>query len=984
MKKRLTKAWCIILVIALLVPCVFVPTIAETAACPTIGNYENLVPDTLAGDVTIDRNDFWQKEAISKVSGDTWYISQTVSFSSMPTTEFLYLSIGQAKKGTEKVNIRMAWQTNSANVYFESNPGEMYSPFNWGAGYRMNDGTNTTKLETDKKYTITAQVIDGDKLSVWIDDKQILGAFSLKDFGLTDAQPSWGCRAYVGFRGTISSIKAWDGTVASCPTIGSYDNLVPDKFADGVIFHNSNDLVELNKVSGNTWNISQTIRFSSTSVSFLDVAVATGTVNGEKVTVRVQLLAGGSEWYVAGRSAVMSEFVWTNQWAHGNIDGTFEVNRDYVLTVQIINNDELRFWIDGHCIGSMVSLAQSGCTDLKPAWGYRGYGIAGTISNIQVWDGTTVKCPAIGDFANLAPDVLSGEVAITDYSKIWRTTEVGGITGNTWYVSQTVNFATATGKDTLDIAVGVTGEIEKTEKTVRVQLLPGGKECRLATGTASINAFADVLVWGNFGETFDLNRDYTITVRVVDGDELSYWIDGKLILSGYSLKAAGFTDLRPAWGYRGYSLIGATIRDIQFWDGETRNPEKQDVLVKRFADITPYRSGDYTAPAENGYVFAGWFTDEACTRPITVETANVYARYVTEDVLSVKAQLLDGTATSSEITDYRFVTTVDSLVYQQVGFDITINGKTKNLPGTSVYKTIKARKDGQTVALDPTVFSAASQYFHAFNITNIPKTAFRTDIRVSAFWKTADGTVVYGPERTFTVISGVYGGKKLVALTFDDGPKESIFPAYLKLMQQYNWRSTFFVLGGRVNGQPQMLADGLAAGMEYANHSFSHTNFDTLTAEQIQNELQTTADAIDRASDGKAKITCARLPTMIDNDSVYEAAKDFGYVWVGSVRYDIMDGGGFENITPVSDIANKVLDSVYDGAIYCMHEAPNTLEALKRVILPVLEQRGYACVTVSEILEAKGATNLPNNYSIRDAYLAKTDEEVAVNMQKYR
>lgn len=46
---------------------------------------------------------------------------------------------------------------------------------------------------------------------------------------------------------------------------------------------------------------------------------------------------------------------------------------------------------------------------------------------------------------------------------------------------------------------------------------------------------------------------------------------------------------------------------------------------------------------------------------------------------------------------------------------------------------------------------------------------------------------------------------------------------------------------------------------------------------------------------------------MIDNDSVYEAAKDFGYVWVGSVRYDIMVGGGFENITPVSDIANKVL-----------------------------------------------------------------------------
>lgn len=984
MKNGLMKLWCVILTIVLLLPFVFVSTTAETATRPTIGSFANLVPNTLAGGVTIATNDFWQKTDLDKVNGNTWYISQTINFSSMPQTDFLYLGIGQAKKGTENVNIRMAWQTNSTNVYFEDNPGEMHAAFRWG-NYYIGQGTNTVTFETNKTYTVTAQVIDGDKLSVWIDEEKVLDAFSLKDYGLTDVQASWGCRAYAGFRGTVDNIRVWDGTAVNCPTIGNYDNLVPDKFAAGVTFHNSNDLVELTKVSGNSWSISQTVNFSSTSVNFLDIAVATGVVKGERVTVRVQLLAGGNEWYIAGRAADMSQFVWTNQWGFGRIDGIFETNRDYVLTVQIVNNDELRFWIDGNPIGSMISLAQNGCSDLKPAWGYRGYNIAGTISDIQVWDGVTMRCPAIGDFADLTPDVLSEEVVLTDYSPIWRTTEVGSITGNTWYVSQTVNFATGTGRDTLDIVVGVTGEIEKTEKTVRVQLLPCGRECRLAMGSNSVTAFAEVLKYGDYGETFELNKDYTVTVQVIDGDKVSYWIDGKLMLSDYSLKSAGFTDLRPAWGYRGYNLKGAKIRNIRFWDGKTRNPSKQDILVKNYADITAYRQeGNYIAPTEDGYAFAGWFTDEACTAPVTNETTNAYAKYVTEDVLSVKAQLLEGTATASDTTDYRFVTTVDSLTYQQVGFDITVNGKTKNLPGTSVYKTVKSSKNGKIVYEDPTVFSAVSQYFHTFTITNIPNDAFHTDIRVSAFWKTADGTVVNGPERTFTVVSGVYGGKKLVALTFDDGPKEGIFPEYLKLMQQYNWRSTFFVLGGYVNGRPQMLADGLAAGMEYANHSYSHTNFDTLTAEQIQNELQMTADAINNASDGKAKVTCARLPTMIDNDSVYEAAKDFGYVWVGSVRYDIMDGGGFENITPVSDIANKVLDSVYDGAIYCMHEAPNTLEALKQIILPVLEQRGYALVTVSEILEAKGATNLPNDYSIRDAYLAKTDEEVAENMQKYR
>ena len=228
-------------------------------------------------------------------------------------------------------------------------------------------------------------------------------------------------------------------------------------------------------------------------------------------------------------------------------------------------------------------------------------------------------------------------------------------------------------------------------------------------------------------------------------------------------------------------------------------------------------------------------------------------------------------------------------------------------------------------------------------------------------------------------------GKKLVALTFDDGPNQ-YFPEYLALFREYGWHCTFFVLGGYVADEAytQTLLDCTNAGMEFANHSYSHKNFTDLRDEQIQEELQTTETLIQLATKRKAKVSCARLPTMLGSERVYNAAKRFGYVWVGSVRYDIGDGGGFENKTPSSEIAKKILESVYDGAIYCLHAAPNTLEALKEEVLPALKEKGYACVTVSEILEAKGADNLPDNYSIRDAYLADTDAEVAANMKKYQ
>lgn len=183
-------------------------------------------------------------------------------------------------------------------------------------------------------------------------------------------------------------------------------------------------------------------------------------------------------------------------------------------------------------------------------------------------------------------------------------------------------------------------------------------------------------------------------------------------------------------------------------------PASGPVFTEAVANISAYRTeGAYTAPEKDGYVFAGWFTDEACTTPVAVDTVSgsAYAKWVTKDVLSVKAQVLAGTTTASESTDLRFLTTVDSLDYQNIGFRITINGKTNTPASTSVYKAITARSNGAVVAKDPTVFSEVSEYFHTYTITKIPSSAFGTGITVTPYWTTLDGTVANGVARTLTV-----------------------------------------------------------------------------------------------------------------------------------------------------------------------------------------------------------------------------------------
>ncbi len=65
------------------------------------------------------------------------------------------------------------------------------------------------------------------------------------------------------------------------------------------------------------------------------------------------------------------------------------------------------------------------------------------------------------------------------------------------------------------------------------------------------------------------------------------------------------------------------------------------------------------------------------------------------------------------------------------------------------------------------------------------------------------------------------GGKKLVALTFDDGP--SVYtPQVMDVLRRKKVKATFFMLGDMVSRDPSTARRVLAAGHEVANHSSSH------------------------------------------------------------------------------------------------------------------------------------------------------------------
>lgn len=188
--------------------------------------------------------------------------------------------------------------------------------------------------------------------------------------------------------------------------------------------------------------------------------------------------------------------------------------------------------------------------------------------------------------------------------------------------------------------------------------------------------------------------------------------------------------------------------------------QKETFMVQHHSAIDSYRGTDFRAPEspDAKYLFAGWYQDEDCKTALeaTDKTGEAYAKFVYKDVLGVKAQLVSGTNFSTEVADIRFVSTVDSLNYQEVGFDFVIYGR--DIPYTSdkVYHTLYAINNAGTVLEEytPDLFHKSSSYFFACTVQSVNNTSFDSEIQATPYWITLDGTKVSATTVTKSISDG--------------------------------------------------------------------------------------------------------------------------------------------------------------------------------------------------------------------------------------
>ena len=209
-------------------------------------------------------------------------------------------------------------------------------------------------------------------------------------------------------------------------------------------------------------------------------------------------------------------------------------------------------------------------------------------------------------------------------------------------------------------------------------------------------------------------------------------------------------------------------------------------------------------------------------------------------------------------------------------------------------------------------------------------------------------------------VNNIYNGnEKRVFLTFDDGPTEEVTPHILDILDKYNIKATFFVLGTRVKQNPDILKREYEAGHYIANHGYSHKYSSVYkSADTVLGEYNRTENAIrDALRNDSYSSNLFRFPGG-SHGGPYEKVKkearsklnEYGIAYLdwSALTYDA------EGAKTKDDILKNLKETIngWNNVVILMHDAADkkvTYETLEDVI-KYLQEKGYAFKSIYDII----------------------------------
>ena len=185
--------------------------------------------------------------------------------------------------------------------------------------------------------------------------------------------------------------------------------------------------------------------------------------------------------------------------------------------------------------------------------------------------------------------------------------------------------------------------------------------------------------------------------------------------------------------------------------------------------------------------------------------------------------------------------------------------------------------------------------------------------------------------------------RKVVALTFDDGPNPATTNQALDTLSKYGIKATFFVLGKNVSGNEGILKRMKADGHVIGNHSWSHPVLSKLSLDDAKKQITDTEDALTKVLGSSSKLM--RPPYGAITDDIRNSLDLSFIMW----NVDSLDWKSKNEAAILTEIQREVKN----GSIILMHDIhAETVNALPKVI-DYLKGQGYDFVTIPDLLDSR-------------------------------
>ena len=210
-------------------------------------------------------------------------------------------------------------------------------------------------------------------------------------------------------------------------------------------------------------------------------------------------------------------------------------------------------------------------------------------------------------------------------------------------------------------------------------------------------------------------------------------------------------------------------------------------------------------------------------------------------------------------------------------------------------------------------------------------------------------------------INNIYNGEegKRVFLTFDDGPSESVTPKILDILDKYDIKATFFVLGCNAKSHPDIVKRAYDSGHYIANHGYSHKYSKIYkNTSTVLEEYNKTEDAI-RVAIGNPEYSSNlfRFPGGAYGGP-YEKIKKKARKELNKQGIAYLDWSALTYDAEGADTKEEILCNLketmngWNNVVILMHDAPDkeiTYKTLEDVI-KYLKKNGYAFKNIYDLI----------------------------------